>query len=222
MARGIKLVIFDVDGVLVEVKSSWGYIHRRLGVEEEAMKVKEMFERGSIDYIEWMRLDTELWIRASGGRLHRSRLMEIVGEIPLRREAFTAVRILRRMGLRIGLVSSGIDLLVRRVAAEIGADAWASNRLLFDKNGFLLPGGSPLVGVDKRGAVTRMAYELGASLEEVAYVGDSRWDASAMSIVGLPIAYNDGGELDGVAKARVDSLLEVPRVVAEWGRVRAR
>ncbi|WP_062661974.1 HAD-IB family phosphatase [Aeropyrum camini] len=181
-----------------------------------------MFERGAIDYIEWMRLDTELWIRASGGRLHRSRLLEIVGEIPVREEAFAAVKALRRMGLRIGLVSSGIDILVRRVAAEIGADAWVSNRLLFDRNGFLLPGGSPLVGVDKRGAVARMAYELGASLEEVAYVGDSMWDASAMRIVGLPIAYNDGGELEGVAKVRVASLLEVPRVVEEWGRIRAR
>ncbi len=213
----IRLVVFDVDGVLVPIKSSWGYIHRRLGVEREAREVMRLFEEGRIDYLEWMRLDTMLWVRASGGRLHRDELRRLLDEVPVRHEAYEAVRRLRRMRLRVALVSSGIDLLVRRVAYELGADAWASNRLLFDKNGYLVPGGSPLVGVDKAPVVARIAGELGVGLEEVAYVGDSRWDASAMKAVALPIAFNDGGELDGVAKVRVSSLLDVPEVVRSHG-----
>lgn len=213
----IRLVIFDVDGVLVPVKSSWGYVHERLGVSGEADRVKRLFEEGRIDYVEWMRLDTELWVRARGGRLHKSELSSILEEIPVRGEAVSAVRSLRRMGLRIALVSSGIDVLVRRVASILGADAWAANRLHFDKHGFLVPGGSPIVGVDKRGAVRRVASELGVELNETAYVGDSRWDSTAMSIVGLPIAYNDGGELSGVAKVRVKTLDEIPRVVRLYG-----
>ena len=216
MTRRLRLVFFDVDGVLVNVKSSWEYLHKSFGVIEEARRVKRLFEEGAIDYVEWMRRDTMLWIKAAGGRLHRSTIASLLARVELNPEAKPLFRALRRRGVRIALVSSGIDLLVRRVAAELGADAWAANKLEFDREGYLKPGGVPLVGVDKSRVVYRIASELGASLEASAYVGDSFWDASAMRLVGLPIAYGDDPSLDGVARARVRRLTEVLEVVDRW------
>ena len=207
----VRLVVFDMDGVLVPIKSSWAYIHEALGVGEEARRYVRLFMEGKIDYLEWMRLDTELWIRAAGGRLHRSRLQEILDRVPLAPGVEDAVRRLRRMGVRIALVSGGVDLLARRVARLIGAEAWMANMLSFDKEGYLRPGGVPLVGVDKARAVRRVAYELGVGLGRTAYVGDSMWDASAMKVVGYPILVGEGDEMvRRVARYRIRGVGELP------------
>lgn len=209
----IRLVVFDVDGTLVRVKSSWGYLHRYFGVEREAQKYMRMFEEGEISYIDWMRLDTELWIKARGGRVHRSEIIDALSKVEIDPDAPRLFRELRRRRVFIALVSSGIDLLVRRIATELGADAWVANRLLFDREGFLVPGGSPLVGVDKAPAVKRIAAELGVPLDATAYVGDSHWDASAMRAVAYPIAVGDDPRLNGVAKIRVERLGQVLEVL---------
>ena len=56
-------------------------------------------------------------------------------------------------------------------------------------------------GVDKSTAVRAMAAEYGVSLAEVMFVGDGRNDASAMRIVGCPVAMANA-EPEAVAAAR--------------------
>ncbi len=212
----IRLVVFDMDGVLVPIKSSWGYIHKHFGVEEEAQRYLRMFSEGKIDYLEWMRLDTELWVKAAGGRLHRSRLQEILERVPLVEGVEEVMLRLRRMGKRIALLTGGVDLLARRVARIIGADAWAANVLSFDKHGYLIPGGAPIVGVDKVRALKRIIYELGSIPEATAYVGDSMWDAPAMRLVGYPILVGEGDEVvRRVARYRIRRLVELPGLIEE-------
>lgn len=210
----IKLVIFDVDGVLVHVRSSWHYIHERLGVAEEAERVKDMFTSGSIDYVKWMELDTRLWINARGGKLHKKDLLEILSDIEVDREAPQVFRWLRKRGVRIAMVSGGVDLLVSRIAETLGADIWLANKLSFDKKGYLVPGGIPLVGVWKDKAVKLITNELRISLGETAFIGDSEWDAPAMAIVGYPISYGPHSEaLKGVAKYHINKLTELINLI---------
>ncbi|MEB3816428.1 MAG: HAD-IB family phosphatase [Desulfurococcales archaeon] len=216
--RRIKIVFFDVDGVLTTVRSSWEYVHRRLGVLEEAKRGVRLFEEGLIDYEGWMRYDTSLWIKAAGGRLHRSLLYSILSEIPIRSGARELVSWLHKHGVIVALVSAGVDLLVQRVAAEIGADVYVSPRLRWDKRGYLIAGGHPLITpTGKRGkawALKRIAGEYGVSLNEAVYVGDSRWDKEAMSVVAYPIAFGDEcPELDEVALCRVRSMPELREAI---------
>ncbi len=206
----VKLAIFDVDGVLVPVRSSWNYIHERLGVADEAERVKEMFVSGGIDYVKWLELDTRLWINARGGKLHKRELLEILSDIEINKEAPQVFRWLRKRGVRVAMVSGGVDLLVSRIAETLGADIWLANKLSFDKKGYLVPGGLPLVGVWKDRAVKLIVNELGISLSETAFIGDSEWDAPAMAIVGYPISYGPHSEaLKGVAKYHVNRLVEL-------------
>lgn len=216
--RRIKIVFFDVDGVLTEVRSSWQYVHERLGVSERALEAVKLFEEGRIGYEEWMRLDTSLWIEASGGKLHRSALAGILAEIPIREGARELVSWLHRRGVIVALVSSGVDLLVQRVAREVGADVYVSPRLRWDKRGYLLPGGHPLVTPTgprgKAWAVKRIAGEYGVDLGEAVFVGDSKWDAEAMRVVGYPIAFGEEcPPLDEVALCRVRSMGELRRAI---------
>lgn len=213
MARKIKLVIFDVDGVVVNIKSSWGFLHEWFGVAEEARRIRELFEQGRIDYVKWMELDTALWVRARGGRVHRNDLLKALSNVKVLPEAVDVARWIKRRGLYLALVSSGIDLLVRRVAVELGADAWTANKLSFNKEGYLIPGGVPLVGVDKAPVVKRLSWELGVDPREAVFVGDSRWDASAMKVVCCGIAVGNDPELARVAMFRVKSVSEVKEIL---------
>ncbi|GAG35915.1 unnamed protein product, partial [marine sediment metagenome] len=54
----IKMVVFDLDGVLVDIDSSWQTIHRAFGVDNEENFQKHL--RNEIDYREFMRSDIGL------------------------------------------------------------------------------------------------------------------------------------------------------------------
>ncbi|MCE4608763.1 MAG: HAD-IB family phosphatase [Desulfurococcales archaeon] len=211
MPRKIRMVLFDMDGVLVPIKSSWEYIHKLLGVDEDARRIKEQFENGEIDYMKWMELDTGLWVKATNGELTIWKLQEMFKDVQVRENAVKVARWLRKNGIIIGIVSGGIDLLAKRIASEIGADIWLANQLSYDKRGKLIPGGKPLVGVRKDRVVKRIAGEYGVPLNNVMFVGDSVWDKEAMSIVGYPVIYGDCQHpgLENVAKYRISCLDEL-------------
>lgn len=214
-SRRVRMVLFDMDGVLVPIRSSWSYIHEKLGVADKARRALELYEKGEIDYIEWMRLDTSLWVEATQGRITVWDLQKMFREVPVRPEAVEAARALKKAGIIIGIISGGIDLLAKRVAYEIGADFFLANQLSYDKRGRLVPGGKPVVGVKKHLAVKRIAGEYGIPLENVMYVGDSKWDLEAMRIVGYPVIYGDCDH-DGlvrVARCRIYSLRELPPLI---------
>ena len=218
--RRVRMVIFDMDGVLVPIHSSWQYLHEHFRVADKAREIMKRYERGEIDYIEWMRLDTGLWVEATHGEATVWELQQILGQVPVRPEAVEAARWLRRHGIIYGIISGGIDLLAKRVAHEIGADFFLANQLSYDKRGRLVPGGKPVVGVKKHLAVKRVAGEYGVPLENVMFVGDSRWDKEAMSIVGYPVLYGDSQEpcLLQVARCRITSLRQLPSLIEEIER----
>ncbi len=213
--RKVRMVIFDMDGVLVPIHSSWAFLHEKLGVAEKARKIMEKFVRGEIDYLRWMELDTGLWVEATGGRITLWDLQKILKEVPIRKEAIEVGRWLRKNGIIYGIISGGIDLLAKRVAHEIGADFFLANQLSYDKRGRLVPGGKPVVGVKKHLAVKRVAGEYGVPLENVMFVGDSIWDKEAMEIVGYPVIYGDCDKEDlvKVAKCRIKDLRELPELI---------
>ena len=218
----IKAVFLDVDGVLIPIDNSWAYIHKRLGVEKEAERNLELYLSGSISYEEWMKRDTELWIRAAGGRLHRSVLEKLYREVEIPRETVEAVAELRRRGLKVALLSGGVDLMVSRVARTLGIDLWMANHLVFDENGFLQPGGIKVVealGKDK--ALVTLARKIGVVPGEVAYIGDSQWDLPAFSVAGLSILVWRQNEMPPNPLRRsvdyvVGSLWEAVLIVTGW------
>lgn len=199
--------------MLVNVKSSWRFLHSHFGVEERAEEIRKMFTQGMIDYVKWMELDTKLWIEARGGTIRREELIKALSQVKISEEAVEVARALKRRGIRIALVSAGIDLLVARVAEAVGADIWMSNKLSFDKNGRLLPGGFPVVGSRKDKALRLLVSALGQQLEETMYVGDSEFDRPAMSIVGHPVAFHDEGTLRGAAKYKINRLKEILELI---------
>jgi phosphoserine phosphatase len=205
----IGLVAFDVDGVLVPIKSSWEYLHEVFGTRKESRKYTELYRSGKISYYEWMYLDTYEWIARFNGKLPKRVIVTELEKIPINEEFKAVFTYVREIGAKSAMISGGINILVERVARHFNADFWFSNVLLFDDNDYLIPGGMPVVPADKKGEVLRgLANQLGLRKEEVVYIGDSPWDESAFKEAGLSIIYGEEKEYPACihAKNAVDVL----------------
>ena len=61
--NSVELVVFDMDGVLVDFDSSWMMVHRAFGTDNE--ESFQRYIRGEISFEEFMRSDIGKWGRAT-------------------------------------------------------------------------------------------------------------------------------------------------------------
>ena len=179
----IRLAFFDVDGTLKAERDPYLYLHRRLGTEEQGLKSLKMFERGEIDYDEWGQLDAKLW--AGQEAAHVTRLLADIPWVP---GAHQVIEVLRRAGVQIALVSSGLDLHVREVAAEIGATQAFANELCVS-NGHLSGELRILVPQWGKGEIVEgVMAQAGLSAVDCIAVGDGFSDVAMFARVGWSVA----------------------------------
>ncbi len=210
----VKLVVFDVDGVLVKEYSSWEYLHRYFNAKKLAGQVYGMRKQGRIDYYDWMYLDTMLWGHAAGrGYVTRKEIMEALEKVGLNQEMIKIANQLAREKKKIVLLSGGIDLLVQKIANKTKADCWISNILVFDRDDKLVPGGIPIVPPGSKGIHMRLLMnEYRVNRENTVFIGDSIWDKEAFLEAGLSIffGHNEDNEQLGACVKTHD-----PRQVLE-------
>jgi phosphoserine phosphatase len=180
----IRMVVFDLDGVLVDIDSSWQALHRAFGVDNEANFQRHL--RGEIDYREFMRSDIRLW-----GRLSAARLRGILDQVPLMPGARDVVDALHQRHVTTAIISSGIELLAARVQGELGIDHVFANRLITDGEGRLLGDGEAVVTLRNKGVVfERLCQAEALRPGDCAVVGDSRFDVPLFEKAGISIAFN--------------------------------
>ncbi len=215
----VRLVIFDCDGVLVDHSSSWEFLHGVFGVVREARLIKKMFDKGIISYYDWMYVDTLLWLHSRRGKVRKSYLKERLQAIRVREDAKKVVKELKKKGILTVIVSSGVDLLVERVAKELGVHEWISNKLVFNKERFLVPGGLPYVPLRaKRIVLEEIMRATGIPREQVVLVSDNESDKEAFHTVGLSIKY--GNPPVPQACAVIDKLDQLLGVIEEYEKDR--
>ncbi len=180
----LKMVIFDMDGVLVDIDSSWQLIHRAFGTDNE--RNFQRYLRGEIDFREFMRSDIKLWNRPK-----MERIKAILDRAPLMESVPDMMAELKRAGYKTAIVSSGISLLANRVKEILNLDYAYANMLLSDGDGWLTGEGEEVVGLlSKDAALSKLAEEAGVSIGQCAVIGDSRFDVPLFRDAGLSIAFN--------------------------------
>lgn len=210
-----RLVALDFDGVLVRQQSAWETVHKALGTERAAQRNFEDFESGEIDYAEFMRRDISLWGRRSCEEIKRTLL-----RYDLDPEAPAVIAQLQREGRRVAIISAGIDILVEEVARQLGVDYFVANGLEIDADGYLT--GNGILRVDlgrKEVALQQAANSLGCSLEQVASVGDSRFDLPVLRASRLGIGFGDRtrpSPLAGLVDVWADTLGDLSRILREF------
>jgi phosphoserine phosphatase len=179
----LRLAVFDLDGTLKEAHSPWWRLHQALGVDDRAAVYRARFSSGEIDYLEWARLDGSLW---KGTPL--ATVEAIFRSSPYRPGVREVFALLRQHGVRSAIVSSGLDVQARQVAAELGVWRVVTNEVVV-RAGRLTGEVAVHVTEDSKGqAMAQLRAEAGARVEECLAVGDGPADVDLFAQAGLAIA----------------------------------
>lgn len=202
----LKLAAFDMDGTITEIRSSWEYLHRRLGIwDGQAERYQEQFLAGQISYEEFCRLDAAMWKDMS-----LDRVLSILDEIPLHRGAKELINLVRQLGGQPVLLSTGLKLLAERLAKMMGFRMHLANELVH-RRGILT--GDIVVhvsthppGKTKGTHIRELMTRAKISPRETAAIGDSAGDLEMFKEAGLAIAVNPADEDLEILRAGVPHL----------------
>jgi len=176
-----------MDGVLVDIDSSWVFVHNRFGVNNEHSL--RAYLNGEIDDQEFIRRDIELW-KEKDPEVSAKSLQSILAEAPLMKGAKETIANLKAAGCVTAIVSAGIDLLSERVANELGMDIHFANGLETDDVGRLSGEGILRVRLMEKGEKVReIAKHFGVTKDETVSVGNSRYDVPMFEQSALGIAF---------------------------------
>jgi phosphoserine phosphatase len=199
----LELVIFDMDGVLTDIISSWKYIHDYFNTSNE--RSVDDYLKGKIDDMEFIRRDASLWIE-NGKPVTREKLVEILSDVSLMKGAKECVTYLKNHNVKTAIVSAGLDILAKRVAKDLGIDYVYSNGVKTDEEGRLNGVGILEVRLmHKDEAVKKISKQLKIPLEKIASVGNSCFDIPMFEISGFSIAFNPE---DDCIKESADIIIE--------------
>ena len=200
--RHFKLVIFDLDGTLTQERSIWEYIHKQLGKWHGfAEEYQKKFLAGEISYDRFCELDAEVW-----KGMNVEELSEIVKTVPFHSGVNELIGHLKRKGLKLAMVSSGLSLLSNWVHQKYGFDYSVSNDLLYE-DGIFTGKVKIQVYYDKKAEwVKKILKQFKVKPEEMIAVGDSRGDLDMLQMAGLSVAFNSScRDLDQMASVCVQS-----------------
>lgn len=182
------LAVFDMDGVLVPIKSSWAHVHSHFNVDDSENLTAYL--DGAIDYAEFMKRDVASWF-AKKKRIHITEIEQIFQSISPVEGADWVVRQLSSHGHQPIVVSAGIDKLAARVANEVGIPICYANSLVTDDKGYLTGSGVLVVPLAKKHhIVARIQQEMAIGKRNTIGVCDSRFDMSLKAVCDCLIAIN--------------------------------
>jgi phosphoserine phosphatase len=179
----LRLAVFDLDGTLKEASSPWMYLHHALGTEQEAEKYRQQFYAGQITYLDWARLDSALW-----KGIELTRVEAIFRDSSYRPGVHELFQFLHRHGVLTAIISTGLGIQARQVAAELGVWRTIANELAV-QDGRLI--GEAIVNVEehtKGQLMAQLREDAGVRIEECLAVGDGLADVDLFAGAGRAIA----------------------------------
>ena len=181
------LIAFDVDGTIVEQPaSSWRLIHILTGKVREAEENMKLFREGKISYEEWAILDVKLWRGVKVDELDR-KIEKMIRVMPGVDKLF---KWLRKNGFKIALISSGVNLVVNRIAKKLEADIVETN-IVKVRDGIITGEVEVRVGYYNKGDVLKeVAKRLGVPGNRIIAVGDEENDIPMFKVASISIALN--------------------------------
>ena len=201
LRRAMRLIVMDVDSTLIQGEVI-ELLAAHSGHRAEVAAVTERAMRGELDFEESLRARVELL-----AGIPASALDDVYDALVLAPGARTLIRILRRLGYRLALVSGGFNQINDRLAEELGIHYARANELEIVDG--VLTGrivGEVLDRAGKAEALRYFAGEVGVPVESVVAIGDGANDLDMLEIAGLGIAYN----AKGLVQEAADTTMNVP------------
>jgi phosphoserine phosphatase len=179
----IKLIAFDLDGVLVDGYGSWYEVHHALGTWETAETHAREYYAGEITFDEWAKKDAELWYGVDIERIREPLYaVNLMGGIE-----DTLPRLKERY--KLAIISGGLQILADRIKERFDMDYAVANKLL-TRDGKVC-GIRQLVDFKGKGKILQgIAKRNNIKLEECAAIGDYSNDIPMFRVAGFRIAFN--------------------------------
>ena len=214
----LRLAIFDLDGTLKQVRDPYVYLHKRLGTWQAAQAFTDKGLTGKLGYEDWLRLDASLW-----RGVERTAMESIFRQNPYLPGARETVAALKRAGVRVAVVSTGLRIHADQVQSDLGMDSIVANEILFEDGRAT---GEALAHVPEGGkgpVVSQLQAEFGVTADECLAVGDGSSDIDMFGRVRIGVAVNPSSEQVAAASSLVFEepdlnplLAELERLVPGW------
>ena len=184
----LKLVAFDLDGVLIHAPGSWMEVHKGLGTQEKAIENATSFFSGKISFEDWVKLDVSLWVGEPIKKIE-----EILDAIPLRDGVEDTFQELKDMGVKIAIISGGLKLLADKIRRQYNLDYCVGNEFTVEEG--LVTGTKGDVDFYGKGNILRdISEKEGIKPSNCACIGDHINDIPMFEIAGYSIAFNPQDE----------------------------
>jgi phosphoserine phosphatase len=198
--RSKRLIVLDMDSTLIRIEVI-DELARAAGVGAEVSKITERAMHGEMDYDESLRQRVGL---LQG--LDVAVLDKIAADLPLTDGAETMVRVLKRLGYKIAVISGGFSRAAEALKRRLGVDYAYSNNL--EVQGGKLTGRvvGPIVNAQRKAELLEtIAQAEGVLLDQVIAVGDGANDALMLERAGLGIAFHAKPKLRERADTSISS-----------------
>jgi phosphoserine phosphatase len=199
--RAMRLIVMDVDSTLIQDEVI-DLLAARAGCAAEVAKVTESAMRGELDFAAALRERTALL-----AGLDASALESVRSGLRLTAGARTLIRTLKRLGYKCGIVSGGFTVVIEPLAASLGIDYVAANRLEVADGKLTGRVLDPIIDREgKTEALRKFARAAGVPLSQTVAVGDGANDLGMIGAAGLGVAFNAKPLVQDAA----DTALNVP------------
>jgi len=195
--RAKKLIVFDVESTLIQIPSLKNLLKK---IEGKARSIESTF-KFSDDTKEEMQSLIEN-IRMLKG-VHMSDLEKFSEILQLNPGTLELIRILKSMGFKIALLSSGFNFFIKRLFEAAGVDYAFSNTLKIDENGIITGElEEPVItGITKNEILEFIMNLENVNRDQVIAVGDGSTSSHFIKNGGLSIAFKPdeiGVKTDGI------------------------
>lgn len=199
--RARRLVLLDVDSTLIQ-NEVIDLLAVEAGVEDEVAQLTHRAMEGELDFEEALRARVRLLAGTDAGAIDR-----VTDKMELTPGARTFVATLKRLGMKVGVVSGGFSVFTDELCRVLDLDHAVAN-VLEVQDGVITGGlAGPLVDRERKAEVLReWAAAEGVSLEQTVAIGDGANDLDLLATAGLGIAFN----AKQVVKDVADTSLDVP------------
>lgn len=180
----IKLVVFDLDNVLIDTETI-DEIAKIKCIEEEISDITLQAMQGKIPF--------ETSIRQRVKKLEgisTSDIDEAMDKISLNPGAVETATELKKQGYKIAIITGSFDVIALKVKELINADYAFYNTLEVDDGKLTGEVSGPLITQNKVDVLRQLVDEIGITLDECATIGDGANDLEMIKNAKIGIAYN--------------------------------
>ncbi len=203
MYKEIKIIAFDLDGVLFDGPSAAFHLAQQIGLGEKYQELFIRIGKEKLPIEESIRLGSKIW---EGVQIN-SDYDHLVMKLPLMKGTEETFRALKEVGYLVGCISSGVSqFFMEPLTKRLGLD-FAHSNILSTSNGAHSGNVEYIMGgPQKAETALRVLQDRELSTKNLASIGDGTNDIDLFGVSAFSIAFNPENEdVSGAATVTIHS-----------------